>query len=173
MYYYRWPSLSSLHSSSNVARHSRTGLLLSKDLGRRQYRHHSTSIPHFVRLSIESSLVQFAKTLLCGHLFAIFWLRYYLLLVQRPGRQPFSKRHAQARIVGASLPSPSMSFLLLLSALDSVTSSARGFMQAITRSCHYYYCYCIAALQVILFTLTLYLLHNLLLRIMERNILPH
>lgn len=97
---------------------------------------HSTSVPHITRLPFRRSIVRFARTQLCGHLFATLpptWPRNHLLLVQRPGRQPFSKRHTHRP--GLPAPhtfSPSLYFLLLLSAMDSATSSERGFMQAIT-----------------------------------------
>lgn len=109
----------------------------TKDIGRQQHSllslHFSTALCVTPNWKSDRSI---CKTQLCGHLFATrppTWPRNYLLLVQRPGRQPFSKRHTHRPGLPAPRTfSPSLYFLLLLSAMDSATSSARGFMQAIT-----------------------------------------
>jgi hypothetical protein len=124
----------------------------NKESGRQQYSllslHFSTA--HYVTSILEARSFDLQRTQLCGHLFAAHpptWPRIHLLLVQRPGRQPFSKRLTHRP--GLPAPhtfSPSLYFLLLLSAMDSATSSARGFTCRLSRSCHYYY-HCIAILQ--------------------------
>jgi hypothetical protein len=127
-----------------------------KDLGRRQYRLHSTSSPQFAQLPLGSSTAQFANN-------PTLWSyihsppttrpRNHLLLVRRPGRQPFSKRqHAQARIARRLTPSSLLPrlFYCLLSTLDSAAYPPRVDLCRRIRSCRYYRCYCIAILQYIL-----------------------
>lgn len=92
------------------------------------------------------------------------WPRNHLLLVQRPGRQPFSKRHAQARNAGAS---HLFSFLVLSTAVihNGYSKILRAWIYAgyhapvitttASQSCRAH------------FNFTLYILHNLLSRIME------
>lgn len=110
----------------------------NKESGRQQYSllslHFSTA--HYVTSILEARSFDLQRTQLCGHLFAAHpptWPRIHLLLVQRPGRQPFSKRHAQARDAGAS---HLFSFLVLSTALirNGFSNILRAwiYMQAIT-----------------------------------------
>ena len=92
------------------------------------------------------------------------WPRNHLLSVQRPGRQPFSKRHAQARDAGAS---HLFSFLVLSTAVvhNGLSNILRAWIYAgyhspvitttASQSCRAH------------FNFTIYILHNLLSRIME------
>ena len=95
------------------------------------------------------------------------WPRNHLLSVQRPGRQPFSKRHAQARDAGAS---HLFSFLVLSTAVvhNGLSNILRAWIYAgyhspvitttASQSCRAH------------FNFTLYILHNLLSRLMETEI---
>ena len=110
----------------------------NKESGRQQYSllslHFSTA--HYVTSILEARSFDLQRTQLCGHLFAAHpptWPRIHLLLVQRPGRQPFSKRltHRPGLPAPHTFFSPSSPFLLLVIHIGfGSTSSACGFMQA-------------------------------------------
>ena len=110
----------------------------TKELGRQQ---HSPLSPHFSTALCVTSIWKLDRSIcknstLWYYIFATHlptWPRNHLLLVRRPGRQPFSKRHThRPGLPAPHIFSPSLYFLLLLSTTDSATSSARGFTQAIT-----------------------------------------
>ena len=107
----------------------------TKDLGRQQHRllslHFSTALCVISTWKLDRSICK-NPTLWFSIRHPPTWPRKYLLLVQRPGRQPFSKRHKHR----PELPAPHIfSFLVLSIAAirnEFSISSARGSMQAIT-----------------------------------------
>lgn len=157
----------------NVARHSRTGLLHQESRKATAQPAHTPLKYRTLRdFQLEVPSFNLQNSTLWSYTFATHqptWPRNYLLLVQRPGRQPFSKRHAQARNTGASHP---FSFLVLFTVIHNGFSNIlrawiyAGYHVPVTitttasQSCRAH------------INFTLYILHNLLSRIMETKT-PH
>ena len=130
-----------------------------KDLGRQQHRllslHFSTALCVASAWKLDCPICK-NPTLWFSIRHPPTWLRNYLLLVQRPGRQPFSKRHTHR----PELPAPHIfSFLVLSTAAirnEFSTSSARGFMQATSLSLLLLYRNLAAHTLTLLFTYIIY-----------------
>ena len=131
----------------------------TKDLGRQQHRllslHFSTALCVASTWKLDCPICK-NPTLWFSIRHPPTWPRNYLLLVQRPGRQPFSKRHTHR----PGMPAPHIfSFLVLSTAAirnEFSTSSARGFMQATSLSLLLLYRNLAAHTLTLLFTYIIY-----------------